>query len=184
MPQKVMNERLPAFLMTQRIIVGALLQGTLVFLAVAIYLRVKEPEVDFTLGLSPISVAAVVVAILVVLAQPLVARWLVARSRQQIADGTWNPPGGHSPADSYIDTGDTGRLMAVYQTKTIVSCAMLEGAAFFATIAVLMEGAIICLVVAVALMVAIAARFPFERQVSEWIEQQHRLIDDARGFTR
>lgn len=184
MPQKVMNERLPAFVMTLRIIVGALVQGVLVFLAVAIYLRVTAEGVGFTTSLAPISIAAVVVSLAALFVHPFLARWIVTSARHKIAEGTWNPPGGQSPADSYVDTGDTGRLLAVYQVKTIVSCAMLEGAALFATIAVLMEGSLICLGIALALAISIAARFPFQQQVATWIEQQLRLIDDQRGFSR
>jgi len=184
MPQKVMKERLPTFVMTLRIIVAALVQGVLVFLAVAVYLRVTAVAVGFTTSLGPLSLAAVVASMAALFVQPFLARWIVTTSRQKIAEGTWNPPGGQSPADSYIDTGDTGRLLSVYSMKTIVSCAILEGAAFFATTAVLMEGTLICLGIALALAISIASRFPFQKQVATWIEQQLRFIDDERGFSR
>lgn len=184
MPKQAMTERLPSFVLTLRIIVVSLVQGLLVFLAVAVFQRVRAPGVGFAVLFDPLTLAAIVAAIAAVAVQPLVAGLLVSRSRQKIAEGTWDPPGGHSAADSFIDAGDRGRLMVVYQVRTIISCAILEGAAFLAGIALLIEGSLIGLGIALVLAVLIALRFPFQQQVTAWIEAQLRLIDDERGFER
>jgi len=182
MPKKVLNEHLSSFVLTLRIIVASLVQGLLVFLAVAVYQRLVAPEVGLAVVFDPLTIVSIVVAFAALIAQPLVAGLIVSRGRQRIADGTWKPPGGQTVADSYIDKGDTGRLMAVYQLRTIVSCAILEGAAFLAAVVVLLEGSLICLGIAVGLMISVACRFPFQNLVAAWIEEQLRLIDDERGF--
>jgi hypothetical protein len=79
-----------------------------------------------------------------------------------------------------LPPGDAGSLMAVFQGKIIVGAAMLEGGAFFAAIAYLVEGGPIALALAVVLWLGIAAHFPTLPRVIGWIERQLEWLDQER----
>ena len=78
----------------------------------------------------------------------------------------------------------TGKLFGVYQTKTIIGAAMIEGAAFLNLVAYLLEGNPITLGLGLGLAVVIAALFPSPSRVANWIEQRLRLMDDNKMLAR
>ncbi|MCE9548432.1 MAG: hypothetical protein K8T25_23400 [Planctomycetia bacterium] len=74
-------------------------------------------------------------------------------------------------------------LLGAYQTRTIVSAALLEGPTFALLISYMIEGFWPALVIAVAFICGIAAHIPTVARVSAWLELQSRLIRDDRGLT-
>src|SRR5581483_670179 len=63
--------------------------------------------------------------------------------------------------------------LAVYQTRTIVGAALLEGGAFFLLVAYMAEGAPWVLVVAAVLWIAMAwLHFPTRDKVEAWVTDQ------------
>lgn len=71
--------------------------------------------------------------------------------------------------------GDLREALApVYQTKTIIGNAMLEGAAFFGLVSYLIERNWISLCSAGAMLVVMAATFPSQSQFEGWVEQTRR----------
>ncbi len=79
-------------------------------------------------------------------------------------------------------TGDAGRLMCVYQIRTIVASALLEGVAFFAIIVYLLTQSMVGLLVAVALILALSLHIPTRSGVVNWVENQLHLIEQERQF--
>jgi hypothetical protein len=74
-----------------------------------------------------------------------------------------------------------GELLAVFQTKTIISYAMLEGVAFFGCIAYLLEGDVLALAVVAAPVLLMLLTFPTRPRVLSWLgQQQARLEERAR----
>lgn len=65
-------------------------------------------------------------------------------------------------------------LAPVYQTKTIIGNAMLEGAAFFGLVSYLIEHNWISLCAAGAMLVVMAATFPSQGQFEQWVDQTRR----------
>ena len=64
----------------------------------------------------------------------------------------------------------------------IVSAAMFEGTAFFLIIAYMLERSPWALAAAIALILGIAADFPTQRRVSDFIERQLSIMEQERQF--
>ena len=73
-------------------------------------------------------------------------------------------------------------LMELFQTKTIVAAAMLEGAVFFLLIVYIIEPSMFSLLPAITLMILLIAKLPTTGRVTNWIEDQMRLVDEEREF--
>ncbi|MGD9857932.1 MAG: hypothetical protein AB7U20_23555 [Planctomycetaceae bacterium] len=67
---------------------------------------------------------------------------------------------------------DTQGLYGVYQTKTIVGLAILEGAAFFNIVAAMIENNWWSLAIAGGLVFWMLALFPTQTRVAHWVEAQ------------
>jgi hypothetical protein len=72
---------------------------------------------------------------------------------------------------------DANRLCGVYQTKTIISAAIVEGAAFLAMVAYQIEHWWPGLALAIALIVGLALHIPSQSRVEHWVEDQLRLAE-------
>lgn len=68
-------------------------------------------------------------------------------------------------------------LLAALQTKTIVGCALLEGAAFASIMAYGMEGTALCLAGAVVMLIGILMHMPTVSRVQNWLEGEKRQIE-------
>ena len=75
---------------------------------------------------------------------------------------------------------EAGNLLAIFQRKTIVGAAMLDGGAFFAAITYMVEGGPVSLLVAVVLWLGIAAHFPTSSRVTGWIDRQLEWLEQER----
>jgi hypothetical protein len=67
-------------------------------------------------------------------------------------------------------------------TKNIVSGALIEGAALFAAVAYLVEGATLGLVVAPVMIVLLALHVPSQGRLDEWVQQQLERAVHRRQF--
>lgn len=69
-------------------------------------------------------------------------------------------------------------LLPMYQTLTIISVAILEGAAFFAAIAYMLEGHPLTLVCVLILVTGILLHFPSRGRVESWVDGQLRRAEE------
>jgi len=97
------------------------------------------------------------------------------------------PKGGPSEPKQLYPASYTGKLAPIYQTQLIIGAAMLEGAAFFATIAYMfatiaymVERNPLALATAIALLGALVARFPTSDRVNAWLDRQLGLLQEER----
>lgn len=67
-------------------------------------------------------------------------------------------------------------LLAIYQTQLIITLALLEGAAFFNLISVMIEHHVISLIAAILLLGLMAVRFPSRTKVSWWVQDRLREL--------
>ena len=74
------------------------------------------------------------------------------------------------------------KLASVYQTQLMLGAVLTEGPAFLALIAYLLEGSPLALGAALALLVALIARFPTRARLEHWIEQQVQWLIQERQF--
>jgi hypothetical protein len=76
--------------------------------------------------------------------------------------------------------GDTRRLATVYQTRLIISCALLEGIAFLNLVAYLIEHQRMSLVIAGAYLVILLNQFPTLNRLENWVERELAEVDQLR----
>ncbi|HET6879379.1 MAG TPA: hypothetical protein VFI31_04465 [Pirellulales bacterium] len=161
-----------------RIIVTAITLGPLVYLGVVLF---ALPPGGGAAGVGQLSFTYLACGMAVV----SVAAWAIAPSvvarklRRQIAAGTWPPPG-QNETSLAAPSSDAGKLCAVYQVRTIIAIAILEGAAFFLVFAYQQHRDPWALGVAVLLMVMIAAHLPTRARVAEWVERQLLGLEEDR----
>ena len=174
MLNEMQREYLGRLLMTMRVIIAALVSGVVMFFVVVLVLRGNQPA-----GQPMIAYVAAGVALMSFAASLFVPQVMVVPVRQSIAAG--NAP---SEASVPEGVGDVGRLGALYQTRVIIAGALLEGAAFFNTIAYLLEGQMLTLLVTIALILAILSQFPTAARVENWVVNQREIIEQMRSQDR
>jgi len=178
------DEMGPAVRIVQ-IIVGSLIAGVVVFLVIAIAVgqNVAADRGEQSQMLTYLGVAFAVAALIARIVVPAI---IVARNRRRVAQGTWQPPqgqrlGAQATPGSFFDlTGDAGKLLFVYHVRTIVACAIIEGATFLMLIAHLVEQSTLSLIVAIVLILGLAMHFPTRSGVIRWIEGQLMLLEQER----
>jgi hypothetical protein len=170
---------------TLQIIVVALCIGALSFTGIAVLLRMTGNMQGGNANeiLTPMAICGAVLAFFASWTLPAIA---IKRGRRNIAKGRYSLPQaqGGPLHHSLANLGDAGLLYMVYQTKTIIGAALLEGAAFFNNIAYMLEGNLITLIAALLLVAAVAAMFPTATRIADWIESQLRLMREEKLLTR
>ena len=157
--------KLGQIVMPLQIIVAALLMGVLSFAAVAFFLGSKrEADVARTPMLTYMSMAFAGVALILYFVVPGL---IAARSSRAL--------GRDASAAAYAP---------VFQTKTIVACALAEGAAFFALVAYIIEGNLLSYAVVGVMVVAMLFQVPTRSGIRDWCEGQLRNRNDMRSLER
>ena len=168
-----------AVVRTSQIIVGALLAGCVAFLVVALVVVGGPSDSIEPTVLTYIASAFATVLVFVRFVVPGI---VVAQARCHIRQGTWKGPSGNLSSNATQQDGDTGKLIQVFMTRTILAAAVLEGAIFFLLVVYLSERSALSLALAVVLIIILAAGFPTVSRVSGWFEEQSRLLDEERSF--
>ena len=138
-----------------QIITGSLVMGVLLLAAIAVVgLGVLAPPPQ-GLILSGIGVVFAVAAFVMHLVVPAI----IARQQARSAEGD--------------------ALHGIYQQKTIVGLAILEGAAFFNLVALIVEHNWWSLAIAGGLVFWMLAMFPTKTSVDQWVETQQMLKETA-----
>jgi hypothetical protein len=122
-----------------------------------------------------------------IVARCVVPGVIVRAGRRNIARGAFPLSDARGAAQESSRTalermGDAGKLLTLFQTKTILGAALFEGVAFFMLIAYMVERCTPILAVAIGLILAIAAHMPTRSGVVHWIEDQLRLVDEERSL--
>jgi hypothetical protein len=190
------QDQLPRFVRTLQIIVAALAVGGLSFLAVArLVSQFSPPGVGaggqtMTLVIAPIFLLGCLVA------RVVAPTMIVRNGKRKILRGSFQMPRVEFPLpqgqivaadearESLESMGDAGALLVLFQAKTIISVAIIEGATFFLLVVYLKERQLVAMGVAVALILAIVAHFPTRSGTVHWIEDQLRFLEDERSLER
>jgi hypothetical protein len=159
---------------TGQIIVGSLVMGVFTFLAIVLALggQKKGPAANPTLTyfvLPPMALSCVVAAL-------IVPKLIAASARKGIMRGTWPA----LTSKEGVNPTDAVKLAGVYFTQMIVGAALVEGAAFFATICYLVEHNDVALGVAVVLLLGLATFVPTVPRVEAWIDGQLEQMEQDR----
>jgi len=161
-----------------QIIVAALILGCLTFGVIAI---VMAGEFGGQPGPIPklLTYLAIGFAAVAVLARAVAGSVITAKGRRRIAEGTWSPPSQAGPVNQQLieQTGDAGKLAALFLTRTIVLGALLEGPTFFLLVAHLIEGSPESLMGAAIMVGVLVISFPTHGGMVSWIEGQLHEIE-------
>ncbi len=153
------------------IIVGAMTAGAAAFLVVAVVVHSSFMESSDAPSTAPLlSYVALGYAVLALLVRTVVPGVVAAKVVRRIA-------GGQPDADA-----QAAQLKNAYATKTIIAAALIEGAALFAGVVYLVEGTTLSLALAAVLIVLLAAHFPRQASVDEWLERQTERLVRMRQF--
>ncbi len=148
---------------TMQIICGALMMGVLSFAFVVVMIRFGKagrPPADFPM----MAYMAAGMAAIMIITKLVITPLIVSAGLKQIA--SLRPLEALTKLDLY----------GVYQTRMIVGCALLEGAAFFNLISVITEGQVWTFGVVALLLALMAASFPTYERVDAWADEQLRLM--------
>jgi hypothetical protein len=106
---------------------------------------------------------------------------LADREVAKVAAGTWKAPTGQTTSPDAFRT-DMAKLFAVLQTKIIIAGALLEGPAFMASAAYMIERQLPTLGVVACAVLLMLITFPTRKRVQRWLEKQQKYIDETRQF--
>lgn len=174
---------------TAQFVVGALVSGCVMFLGVVLVVDfAPRPAPAGGNGPDVLTYASVFFALGALFARGVVQTMIASRGRETIVDGSFDASkldrAQENLAPFLEATGDAGRLWLVFLSRTIVTAAIPEGAAFFCLVAYLLEGSWLSLGLAVLLILSVAVMFPTRRSVIRWIEHQLELVDEQRQFSQ
>jgi hypothetical protein len=167
------------------VIVGALVFGCLSFMAIALVMRPDPQPAGGAAGGGnqqplvtwiALGVACVALPLRVIVPGKVVSIGRRAILRDFAATLAKSSPKPLEDPDHGGKLAD--RLAALLMTRTIMACAILEGASFFLLAAYLLEGRLLALGVAITLILVLGGCFPTRSVVLHWIEVQARLIDE------
>jgi len=181
------QEQVAKSLLPLQIIVGALVAGCVVFLVIV--LVAGGAAAGDAGNQRPLAVSYMALAFLgaAIAARCIMPGIVVRAGRRNIARGTYpcaQPENRQGESLSPGPPGDAGGLLTLFQTKTVMGAAIIEGVTFFMLIAYMVERWTPILAVAVVLILVIAAHMPTRSGVIHWIEDQLRLVEEERSLGR
>ncbi len=176
------REQLPQKVRNMQIIVGAMFLGCFCLLIIAVLVaKGRNNSADLTLTYAALAYAGIILVPWIILPAIVVSRGRKEIRRrlfsaaEPVRDNTINDK-------TEKETSKALALMGLFQTKTIIAGAMLEGSAFFLLIVYIIEHSPLSLLAAIVLMILLVAQMPTTGGVTNWIEDQMRLVDQERAF--
>ncbi len=176
-PEEIVS---PQRLRTMQIVAGALLMGVLIFLGIVLYMVWIQNKGAGTAPPADMPLLSLLAAVFFVIQAPLsflIPQFLTRNALGQIASGNWKAPPGFNAADF---PSDASKLLGIRQTAMIVGLALLEGAAFFACIAYLLEAQPWVLAIILVSVLLMMMNFPTEGRVRSWLALQAEQLDELR----
>lgn len=152
-----------------QLIVVALIMGVLMFAGVAVFLTFQQgPQVPLAPGAPPkmvlIAYLAVGFAMLVTVVRFVVPGIVLNAGVKQAAN------------NQGVDQLTPVDLLPSYIASTIVACALLEGAALFNVVALIIDSQVWSLGIVGVLLVLMAVNFPTVDRVQYWADDQIRQL--------
>lgn len=173
---------------TLRLVLGAMVAASVVFLSIACGLRLVGTFGPITVTAGLLRWVAVGLAPIAFLASRALSAFQIECARRQLATGAFvsRPDADAANAPGYLaELGDAGTLFNVYTTQAIIAAGCLELSTLACIAAFMFTGSLASLAISLALICAIVAVCPFSaRGVADWIEEQLRLVDEEKTRIR
>ena len=174
---------LKSVVMLMRIIVFALATGATMFLFIVITLTDPKELMAVPAGSDPALWIPIGEGVLALVLSRVVPALITRQMRARLVAGQLEFPA-DAARPPLAEVGDAGKLAMIYQTQLIVSCALLEGAAFLcAIIAMVLHGGLPALGMAIVLVLAILVKFPSPLGVASWIARQTEQVETDRTLS-
>jgi len=160
-----------------QLLVGGMAGGVASFALVAVVMRQAglqggpEPFAE-VLGYIGIAVAVVACALSAIIPAVMMGNW-----RKQQGAAFLRQTAGRPEAPAVLAAG----LITAYQSSLIVSCALLEGAAFLQLIVYFVGGESYSLGIALGLLVFLIAKMPTRDGVERWLAMQRGLMEEEQS---
>jgi hypothetical protein len=177
MPDNSQRDFVRRSVRTMQIIVGALAGGVLLFLVIVVFLATAN--VRHQMGQPIITYAAIGMAVAVIVGWLIVPAVIAAQMKKSVIEKSSGQPDPRAPVAN-ADLGDVPPLVAIFQTRTIIAAALLEGAAFFACIAYMLERQPIALAAVGVLLLLILSQMPTVGRVESWLETELSIVSQLR----
>jgi hypothetical protein len=158
-----------------RIIIVALMAGPAIFLTFVAFIQPPPEAADVSLSMAPLAAGMAVAVTVLAAVMPQV---IGAQQRKAMADG--RPLG----KDQSPPAHDVGALLGSFQTRRIISAALLEGGAFFNIVAYMQERQWFSAAIAIAMILGVGSLFPIRSRVELWLERELRAVRDLRELNR
>ncbi len=105
---------------------------------------------------------------------------IVGRMRQSLLNGNSSDWGLVKNMPNAAELGDVVPLAAIYQTRTVIRAALLEGTAFLACIAYMLEHQTIALAIAGLLLLMILSQIPTVSGLESWLDDELATVQQMR----
>jgi hypothetical protein len=157
---------------TLQIIVGAMAAGVLFFVAIVVFALPNAAQARAADSQPLITYVAVGMSVAIGAAWLVVPSAVVRRMRETLVSGSSKEWGivKHMPNADQI--GDAIPLAAIYQTGMIIRVALLEGTAFLAAVAYMLERQPIALILVGVLWLMIVSHIPTVSRVESWVDSE------------
>jgi hypothetical protein len=178
MPELSDSDPLARFTRSCQIIIGAQAIGVVAFLVIILLFVPRlgnggAANAGLAANLPIITYASAAVGASVLVLSFVVPRLVVSQSLKQLAKKTALNP-------DKSDDEDTAALLPIYQSQLMVGAALLEGGAFFAAIAYMLERQPLALVAAGILLGVLVTRAPTRERLRGWVDQQLEQVGEER----
>lgn len=148
-----------------QIIAAALMAGVLVFLSIV--LVITQGDVFGTHTPEVVTILGAGFGVLAIVNHIVIPKIIAGSQLRQIVSNGFSELDAESKSD---------RLIGVYRGQLIVALAMLEGAAFFNLIALMVEKNVVALSIATLLLGLMVFRFPSRDKVVFWVQDKLREL--------
>jgi hypothetical protein len=168
-----------------QIVVLALAAGCGAFGLIAILLRLGQ---DWSNGFSVLTLVALAFGMMAIFFRLFVPSLMAAQGRKfilrQLPESGLETVGKNRDPLGTPDADVAGQLFGLLTTRTIIACALLEGAIFFLLIVTMVEHSLPAVAMAALLWLLLIAHFPTRDWAERWIENQWRLLREERDLSR
>ena len=153
-----MNQPEPNYIRVSQIIASALMMGVLVFAGVTVAFHLSDPQPAAGNQDSMLLIVAIVFTV-----GDLIARFVVLKTHDQNM--------ARKLENRETESVSPNEVYGAYQTRLIISLAMLEGVAFFCLIAFMIEHRWEAFGLAMFLLLMMAMNFPTENKFRSWVRK-------------